>query len=684
MLAYMSRAKRLGDGATIAIVGGGPAGAFSAIHLLKQARALGRSVRVIIFESRCQPSSTELDELAGPYVGCPQCAGGISPRLHDALADLGISIPPEVIQASISSITVQGNWKSIYLPVPPARPMSSVFRGTLPFGQHPTGDCFDGLLLGVASEAGAEIIGSRVFRAAYDGTGRVELSYLLNNVESVLHVDFAVFAGGVNDRTARLHPLPNSMELYQQLQPAYVPPRLRKALIFELEAKDSTGMSEGGEIHYIESSSGKLRLDMCSMLSKRGYITVSLVGRSVDESLGHQQNRSLIMDFLGQPQIRRILPRQMQLNVRCICNPNLVVGTAKMPYGERVAAVGDMATSRQYKDGILAAHNMAASLSETVMTRGVDRRAMASGYGRMIDSIHKDNRYAVAIFALYRRFFVSPLLSRIIYQAFVGEKRSKTESQRKFKNIFWAISSGDQSYKEIAWSMLRPTTLWLIFKSGFLVTMRNVLAELFFGISWRGISRLATAVSKDDISVRRSELLPARIWSRTDMYLPEFECIFSIRIRAGLETVRAVVAEFGEKNRPYLNPRWVTIGRISGQPLQVGSVIGYKIFWGLISFSIEQQPSSRENLIVYKVNGGFADGGLFCFEMEPLPGGFCFLTIYLVFDYAKGSTLIGRVFRSLFKKLFPKFIHDVLWNHALCEFKQVAELRDEVSREMHM
>ena len=142
---------------------------------------------------------------------------------------------------------------------------------------------------------------------------------------------------------------------------------------------------------------------------------------------------------------------------------------------------------------------MAASIAETVIATGVDERSLAHGYGRMIDSIKKDNRYSAVIFVLYRWFFVNPLLSRVIYQAFVTEKKTCTESQRKFKNIFWAISSGDLTYREIAWSMIRPATLWLIFKGGFLVTIRNLVTELFFGISWRGIARFATAVSKDDL-----------------------------------------------------------------------------------------------------------------------------------------------------------------------------------------
>jgi hypothetical protein len=579
---------------------------------------------------------------------------------------------------------VQGNWKSVYLPVPASRRMSSVYRGTLPFGQHLPEDCFDALLLRAAVDTGAQLIGSRVFRAAYDSNGRIDLSYQLNSIENVLKVDFAIFAGGVNDKTDRAHTLPDSMELFRQLQPDYVPPRLRKAIIFELESQAGSAMAQDGQLHYVESSSGKLRLDMCSLLSKRSYITVSLVGESVDESGTHQQNLNVIKDFLAQQQIRRVLPPQMQLNVRCVCNHRLVVGTATMPFGERIAAVGDMATSRQYKDGILAAHNMAASIADTVITGGVDSRSLALGYGRMIESIRNDNRYCGIIFVLYRWFFVNPILSRIIYQAFVTEKKTCSESQRKFKNIFWAISSGDQSYQQIAWAMIRPGTLWLIFRGGFVVTVRNLLAEAFFGISWRGIARFATAVSKDDLGARRSELLPALTWSASDAHLPEFECIYSIRIRAKPETVRGLLAQFGEASRPYLNPYWVNIRRIRGQPLQEGSVIQYRVFRGLISFSIELQPSIREDLIVYKVNGGFADGGLFCFEVKPLPAGLTMLTIYLVFDYARGQTRVGRIFAWMFKRLFPEFIHDILWNHAFCQLKQVAEQRDTVAWEVNI
>ena len=674
----------LGEGATVAVVGGGPGGAFSAIHLLNRARQHGIAIRVVIFESRCHPTGKVQDGLAGPYVGCPQCAGGISPGLHEALESLGISLAPEVVQARISSITVQGNWKSIYLPIPQSRTMSSVFRGTLPFGQHLPADCFDAALLRFAIAAGAELIGSRVFRAAYLENGGVELSYMANSVECQLKADFAIFAGGVNDSRERGTDAPTTMQLFHHLQPNYVPPQLRKALIFELEAREPGSMAREGELHFVECSSNTLRLDMCSILSKRGYITVSLVGESVDESDSHQQNLNVIKDFLSQPQIRRVLPIQMRPCVRCICNPSLVVGTAKWPFADRIAAVGDMVTARQYKDGILSAHNMAASVADTIFSRGVSSSGLAEGYGRMIAGIQKDNRYAVVIFVLYRRFFTNPVLSRIIYQAFTSEKKTRTESQRTFRNIFWAISSGDESYRDIAREMLRPGILWLIFRGGVLVTMRSWLTERFFGIRWRGIARVTTAVSRDDLGARRSPLLLARSWSGPHTRPPEFECIYSIRIRSGPDPVRALLAQFGEKSRPYLRPRWVNIQRASGEPLQEGCVINYRVFGGLISFSIEQQPTTREALIAYRVRGGFADGGLFCFQMEPWPGDYTLLTVYLAFDYARGTTAASRVFWGLFRRLFPEFIHDVLWNHALCELKQVAEARNAVAWELHI
>lgn len=676
--------QKLKDGATVAIIGGGPAGAFSAIHLLNLARKLGRRIRVLVFERNCQPRDAGPDRKWGPYAGCPQCAGGISPPLYEALQKLNISLPPEVVQADITSITVQGNWKSVVLPIPRGRKLVSVYRGTLPFGQHRQ-DCFDAMMLGIAMDFGAELVGGRIFRAGYNQDGGLDLAYSANGKEHQLTADFVVFAGGVNEKPESSLSPPNTVELLQRLQPEYVPPRVRKALIFELAGLGETGQAIEtggpikGELHFIESSSGRLKLDMCSILSKRGYITVTLIGKSVEASLSHKQNLRVIMDFLALPQIQRALPPQMQPSIRCICNPSLVVGTATMPFAHRVAAVGDMATCRLYKDGILSAHNMAESMASAVMQEGIDCRSLQRGYGPTIARFRRDNRYAAIIFFVYRWFFTSPTMSRIIYQTFASEKKSKPERDRRFKRIFWAISSGDGAYEDIAWSILRPATLWLILWGGIFVTMRNRIAEILFGLDWRGIGRVPTVVSVRELEVKRASLLPRRPDAVSNARPPEFECIYSVRVRASADNAIALLGEFGEEGRPYLNPRWVKIRRSQGEPLQPGCIIHYSVFGGLISFSIEQQPVKDDNLLVYRVRDGFAHGGDFVFEVAPLSGGHCDVTVYLAFDYVRGDTFLSRIYWRLFRMLFPEFIHDVLWNYALCEFKHRIETKAQLA-----
>ena len=121
----------LPDPATVAVVGGGPAGSFLAIRLLRHARRSGRSVRVIIIEKKTEVCFYHPVAFCG-WEGCNYCAGGISPRLADILREEGISLPEEVIESRADEVVVHGDWKSVRLPVPEGREMLSVFRGSRP------------------------------------------------------------------------------------------------------------------------------------------------------------------------------------------------------------------------------------------------------------------------------------------------------------------------------------------------------------------------------------------------------------------------------------------------------------------------------------------------------------------------------------------------------------------------
>lgn len=659
---------RLEEGATVAVIGGGPAGSFAAIHLLRLARERSLGIRVVIFEYRRRSVPGTAGGPGSDYTGCPRCAGGISPRLNEALERLDLPIPAEVVQAQIGAITVQGNWKNIVLPVPGDRRMLTVYRGALPFGQHERHQCFDAWLLDAARDLGAELKACRVHRLSYDDTGRPVLCYRHRDAEDQLRADLAIIAGGVNEKKGKDQRAATPADLFRMLQPRYRPPSLRKALIFELEATEHIRSAREGEMHFIESSSGRLHLDMCSIIPKRGYFTVSLIGKSVDRAGDHKAVLQVVNDFLALPQIRRTLPAEARLRIRCICNPSILVGCAAHPVASRAVALGDMVASRQYKDGILSAHNMAAQLAVIVIEQGIDHHTVEAGLDRIISRIKRDNRFAVIIFFLYRWFFTSRYLSRVIYQTYTSELKLKSSGERDFGSIFWRISSGDDSYEHIAWSMLKPRTLWQILTGGVCVTLRNWLAEGFFGLDWTGIGRFPTAVPREGLERKRDEFLQGR--------RSEFECIYTIHLRTDPDVALQLLGRFGDADRPYLNPRWVLIRRRRGQPLQPGSVINYRILGGLISFSIKQLAIVDGSRILYRVRNGFAHGGLFLFDVEPGTSGHCYVTVYLAFDYARGSTLLSRIYWRLFRLLFPEFIHDVLWNHALCEFKQAAESVD--------
>src|SRR5260370_17066748 len=153
-----ARQSELKDGSTVAVIGGGPAGAFFAIHMVGKAEAVGRTLKVIICERRRSVGPYLAGCGAGDWKGCNYCAGGISPKLHDVLEELGLKLPEEIIQSRIRSISIQGFWKNIELEVPLGREMVSVYRGSRPHTRFEAYKNFDSFLLDEALKAGSALI----------------------------------------------------------------------------------------------------------------------------------------------------------------------------------------------------------------------------------------------------------------------------------------------------------------------------------------------------------------------------------------------------------------------------------------------------------------------------------------------------------------------------------------------
>ena len=52
-------------------------------------------------------------------------------------------------------------------------------------------------------------------------------------------------------------------------------------------------------------------------------------------------------------------------------------------------------------------------------------------------------------------------------------------------------------------------------------------------------------------------------------------------------------------------------------------------------------------------------------------------TLIGVCNFVRGRTWLTRPFWWLFRWLFPAYIHDVLWNHSLCQLKDLLEANPE-------
>ena len=84
-------------------------------------------------------------------------------------------------------------------------------------------------------------------------------------------------------------------------------------------------------------------------------------------------------------------------------------------------------------------------------------------------------------------------------------------------------------------------------------------------------------------------------------------------------------------------------------------------------------PEVGFETLLYQLDERLADRGKLIFNVRPTRDGSSRLAIYAAFDYKKGHGFAGRVLWGVARVLFPGFVHDVVWNHALCTLKEAVE-----------
>jgi flavin-dependent dehydrogenase len=672
----------LPDPSTVVVIGGGPAGSFFALRLLRRARELGRSIRVIILEKKSEICFYRPLPFCS-WEGCNYCAGGISPRLTDFLREEGVSLPDEVIEGRPTEIIVHGDWKSIQLPVPPDREMLSVFRGSRPRQRAGRYVNFDTFLLRAAADAGAETLTAEATDVYYSADGRPVVSFRTVVEEDgglpdrTQEADFVVFAGGVNHSPGVDPGFDPVFAAFRRMIPGLRPPKVRQAVIAEMTANDDRLRAVEGELHFMQYGSKDLHIEMASLMPKNGWVTAAMLGKSVDKSrLG--DSLELVRMFVELPHIRRLLPPHTELIPRCSCHPNMTIGAAKRPYGHRVALTGDLAVSRLYKDGLYSAHVTSSALADCLLDAGVDKYCLSRHFGRVVRSFDTDNRYGRVIFLLSHWVFSHPLGSRILYQAILTERKTTRRKRRRLEPILWQVASGDDTYRRILARMMAPGALWLILVGGLLITIRNQATEFLFGLKWKGVGRYATGVPLEELERMRQELAglpepaplvaPQPLASRP----PEMERMYTIRVRASKDAILRQLGAFGDPDRHYLKPRFVRINRLTGLPNQVGTVIRYRVGILGLEFSVGLEWVEPDRYLLYRILDGMGRGGILAFVLGELKPGVNLLTVYVGFNFARGRGL-RRLGWAVGRRIFPKFAHDVVWNHSLCEIKRLAE-----------
>jgi flavin-dependent dehydrogenase len=424
----------LRNGDRVCIVGGGPAGCFAALHLLRLAAARGLRLEVLIFEPH------DLAGQAGPR-GCKGCAGILSAELVRNMAALGLTLPSGVIQSELRAYVIHLYGQATTVSQPHAdRRILSVYRGSGPrlhAGEPLAG--FDGYLLAQACERGARVIPARV-RRVEEGPRPV----VCTDGERYV-ADLLVLATGVNSRA----PLDSAF--------GYMPPGT--VCMMQDEIRRPPDWPEDKVAGFFGQPRG---LVFGALVPKGPYLNVSLLWRNPNEDAIAQFYQA------QEAALRRFFPAGPES--LCGCSPRIAVKPARTYYGERWVAVGDAVVSRLYKDGINSAYLTTEAAMTAALERGIDEVGFAAGYAPTVRQIAADNVYGKWLYNLCALAMRYAPMARA-YMHSVRNESSLAPAQRMQSRLLWGLLTGEESYRALSRLALQPRSL-LALARGFMQPSR--------------------------------------------------------------------------------------------------------------------------------------------------------------------------------------------------------------------
>ena len=426
-----SQPYRLEDGSRVAVIGGGPAGAFFAYFLLDMAAQAGRRIEVDIYEPR------DFTQIGAQ--GCNGCAGIVSESLVQLLVDEGIDLPPSVVQREIDSYIIHMDVGSAQITPPrPGKRIGAVHRGAGPRDMlRPRWTGLDAHVLGLAVERGAQVIQQRVSDVArYDGRPLVS-----TREGDAQPYDLLAVTTGVNSA---------ALKLFSEITPGYQPPQTSKTFIREYFLGAATvDQILGNAIQVFLLDIPRLEFGM--LIPKGEYMTVCLLGEEIDNEL--------LQQFLAAPEVRSCLPPGMTLEKpSCQCAPRINVLGARQPYGDRVVFIGDSASTRLFKDGIGSAYRTARVAASSAIQHGVAAEDFRRHYLPACQAIERDNQLGRLIFAVVSQMRTRRFTRHVVMQMILDEQ-GQPGPLRRMSAVQWDMYTGSGSYRDIMLRLLHPALL---------------------------------------------------------------------------------------------------------------------------------------------------------------------------------------------------------------------------------
>lgn len=433
--------KRLADGSHVAVMGGGPAGSFFSYFLLEMAERVGIGIKVDIYEPRDF-------SLPAPQ-GCNMCAGVISETLVQDLATEGINLPASIIQKAIDSYVMHTDVGSHRIDAAfHEKRIGTIFRGGGPRGwQEAKLRGFDDYLLSLAKNKGANHIQARV-----TGVERAkDHLHIKTNKNAVKEYDLLAVAAGVNTIT---------LKLFETSEPKYKPPATIKTALREYRlGKDTIEKHFGDSLHVFLIDIPKL--DMAMLVPKGDFVSVSILGKEIDEGLLH--------DFFTAPEVKNCFPRSWHWDQPdCQCAPRINIRAAIQPYGDQIVYIGDSGATRLLKDGMGTAYRSAKAAASCAILEGISSDDFRRYYAPFCRRMEIDNNFG-RIF-----FFVTHLIQRMGFfrkavLRMMAVEQCSARGTPRMSDIMWDTFTGSAPYQDIFLRTLHPAFIsrlaWNLAKS---------------------------------------------------------------------------------------------------------------------------------------------------------------------------------------------------------------------------